>query len=496
MKLLVTIASYGNNNDRYLERVLSEYRSLPYDTDIVVLSNIHKELGSNIEVITGLPARNPRSLPFGHKPVFAKRRNDYDLFIYSEDDMLVTRRNIEAFLRVTTLLPPDQLAGFFQWESYPDGRLFFPAVHNWWRWRPDSVQSVGEYTYAQYTNYHSACYVLTREQLNRAISSGGFLVGPHDSRYQLRETAATDPYTQCGFMKILCISHLDDFLVAHLPNKYAGTRLGLDASYFLKQIEALSAFSRNGGPPQSLLEPEAKTFQCEWSKDYYEPCRQDLLAMFPPSVRNVLSIGCGWGATESALVKKGIHVVGIPLDPIIAKCAESEGIELAYGDFETAAAQLADRRFDAVLMPGVLHLMPEPPAVLRTATSLLADNGVLVMSLPNVGRFPDRWRRARHPSRYRGLGNYSQCGMHCIDRTQAINLLRNSGLEVERTAETRVPDKWKSVPALAKRLFSLEFVIAGRKSASSYETSGGEFDHRISGNSRVQSPELSAASYR
>lgn len=464
MRLLVAIASYGHNNDRYLERVLFEYQSLPYDTDIVVLSNIRKELGPGVNVITGLPSRNPKSLPFGHKPLFAKWRNDYDLFIYSEDDMLVTRRNIEAFLRVTRVLPTDQLAGFFQWESYPDGRLFFPAVHHWFRWRPDSVRTMGEYTFAQFTNDHSACYLVTREQLHQAINSGGFLLDPHERRYQLRETAATDPYTQCGFKKVLCISHLDDFLVAHLPNKYAGTRLGSDGSYVMKQIEALMAFFRNGGAPQSLLEPEAKTFQCDWSKDYYETCRQDLLAMFPLGVRNVLSIGCGWGATESELVKKGIHVVGIPLDPIIAKCAESEGIELAYGDLETAAAQLADRRFDAVLMTGVLHLMPEPAKVLRTATSLLADKGVLVMSLPNVGRLPERWRRVRHPWRYRGLGNYSQSGMHWIDRTQAINLLRNSGLEVDRTAETRLPDKWKSVPALAERFFSLEFAVAGRKS--------------------------------
>src|SRR5258708_11092846 len=219
MELFVGIARYGNKNEKYLERVLSEYRSLPYHTDIVVLSNIHKELGSSIEVITGLPARNPRSLPFGHKPLFAKRRDDYDLFIYSEDDMLVTRRNIEAFLRVTGVLPPDQLAGFFQWETHPDGRLFFPAVHDWFRWRPDSVQVVGEYTFAQFTNDHSACYVLTRQQLNRAVSSGGFLVGPHEGKYELRETAATDPYTQWGLKKLLCISHLDDFLVAHLPNK-------------------------------------------------------------------------------------------------------------------------------------------------------------------------------------------------------------------------------------------------------------------------------------
>jgi hypothetical protein len=45
-------------NDAYLERVLAEYRSMPYMVDIVVLSNIHKELGSDIEVKEGLPGES------------------------------------------------------------------------------------------------------------------------------------------------------------------------------------------------------------------------------------------------------------------------------------------------------------------------------------------------------------------------------------------------------------------------------------------------------
>src|SRR5690349_14299959 len=122
MKLLVVIANYGRKNDSYLERILSEYRTMPYRIDFVLLSNINKELGKDVEVITGLPTRNPHSLPFGHRRIFAERKDAYDLFVYSEDDILITQRNIEAFLRATAILPPQELAGFFRWEQYPDGR--------------------------------------------------------------------------------------------------------------------------------------------------------------------------------------------------------------------------------------------------------------------------------------------------------------------------------------------------------------------------------------
>lgn len=66
MKILVAIASYGQKNDAYLSRVLSEYRSMPYQADIVMLSNISRDLGRGVEVITGLPDSNPSSLPSGH----------------------------------------------------------------------------------------------------------------------------------------------------------------------------------------------------------------------------------------------------------------------------------------------------------------------------------------------------------------------------------------------------------------------------------------------
>ena len=112
MKILVAIANYGTGNDQYLSRVVDEYRKMRHDVDIVVTTNIGKNLGSGIEVSVGLPDPNPRSLPFAHKTVFAERAESYDLFIYTEDDNLATERNVEAFLRVTDILPANEIAGF------------------------------------------------------------------------------------------------------------------------------------------------------------------------------------------------------------------------------------------------------------------------------------------------------------------------------------------------------------------------------------------------
>src|SRR4029077_12422432 len=94
LRVLVALASYGTANDRYLTRVIEEYRSMAFDVDIVVLSNLRKHLSADIRVFVGLPNRNPWSLPFAHKPLFLEGLEQYDLFVYSEDDILITERNL------------------------------------------------------------------------------------------------------------------------------------------------------------------------------------------------------------------------------------------------------------------------------------------------------------------------------------------------------------------------------------------------------------------
>ena len=284
------------------------------------------------------------------------------------------------------------------------------------------------------------------------------------------ETAATDPYTQCGFRKVVCLSHFDEFMVSHLPNKYIGSTLGLDASEFCRQVEALLDPRVQSVAGEFLLEPHTKVFHSEWSKNYYEPCRHDLIAMLPAGVRSVLSIGCGWGETEGKLLRKGIDVTAIPMDPVIAACAESRGVKVVYGGLEGAMEQLSGQRFDGVLMSGVLHLLPEPAKALGYASSLLADGGVLVATIPTFLRLPFLWLWLRHPSRYEGWRNFRRSGVHSISRRQAREMLHNAGILLERIS-TNVPQRWQRLVTLTRGLasafLSLEYTLVGSRVESS-----------------------------
>jgi len=223
-----------------------------------------------------------------------------------------------------------------------------------------------------------------------------------------------------------------------------------------------------------LLEPETKVFHCEWSKNYYEPCRGDLIETFPPGTRTVLSIGCGWGETEAELVRKGIEVTAISLDSVIAACAESRGVKVVYGGLEGAMEQLRDQRFDGVLMSGVLHLLQDPARALSYASSLLAERGVLVATIPAFHRLPILWLRLRHPLRYKGWKDFQRSGGHPIGRRQTRALFRNAGLSLERIFGT-IPQRWKTLVAssgeLGQRFFSSEYAFVGRQFESKRKAS-------------------------
>jgi 2-polyprenyl-3-methyl-5-hydroxy-6-metoxy-1,4-benzoquinol methylase len=446
MKILVTIANHGTKNAAYLERLLQEYRSLPFEVHTVVLSDLPKNLGPEVEVVVGAPTKDPWSLPFGHKRIFADRADAYDLFIYSEDDTLITRKNIEAFLRVSAVLPDDRVAGFLRYEVGPAGKRTYSTVHAHFHWVPSSLETHGGFSCAYFSNEHAACYLLSRRQLKQAIASGGFLVPPHSERYDLLVTAATDPYTQCGFKKIICISHLEDFVIHHLPNQYLG-RMGLERVAFDRQVSALLDLKGKPYGERELFRTETHLYRSLGSKDYYEPRREDILRQMPGPAGRVLSIGCGWGATEEELLRRGNRVVAIPIDVVIGSCAQARGIETTAPDFEAAFQALAGEKFDCLLISEVLQFLPDPVRILERSGSLLAPGGVLTGSVANFdylrvwrlvleGKIP--WKHTR---------DYGQAGVHFSNRKRLSRWLKAAGFSRFRLFWTLEPKYLKKARA-------------------------------------------------
>ena len=224
MKILVVIVNFGDNQLKYLDIVIKEYKSFtkPFEVNIVIHSNIPLDYeGVEVKIFDNLD--DYEKLPFTTRQTVYERRNDYDLFIYSENDHIITQHNVESFLTVTNILPKPYIAGFMQYLRYGEG-LFYPGYHLPFKWLPESVVTFDDYVFAHFTNVHQASFLLTKEQLHQAIEKlPNFLKDNiRDSPYRMKPRAGTDIYTHAGFKKVIPISHFDDFIIGHLPSRYRG----------------------------------------------------------------------------------------------------------------------------------------------------------------------------------------------------------------------------------------------------------------------------------
>jgi SAM-dependent methyltransferase len=429
LRVLVAICSYGERNLQFLKQIIQRYRSMPMHIDVVVLSESPKDLGSSVKVVVGLPSKDPWSLPFAHKRIFAEKMERYDLFIYSEDDIQISESNIAAFLRATPSLAPDEIAGFLLYERDDAGTVWLPGIWAHFHWKPHSVRRRGAYTVAEFTNDHSASYVLTQEQLHRAIASGGFLREPYAGRYDLLCTAATDPYTSCGFRKVICISHLEDFLAHHTPNRY------IDISYLSlpllkEQVQTLLDILAGLHPATVLCEQEREFWNGWWQKPYYERPREALLEIVPHNAKTILSIGSGWGATELRLQQRSVRVTALPLDSVVGAALARRDIEVIYGTWEDCLRTLDGRTFDCVLMTDLLHLQENPRRTLEQCFPFVRRGGCLLLGGPNFDRFPWWIKRTFGRSEFRKLRSFAMSGISLCSPTSLRKILKNAGLQV------------------------------------------------------------------
>ena len=435
IRVLVVIANYGHQNAAYLSLVLDELRRLPFDITIEILSESPKDFGSDIRVRVGLPGKSPWTLPFGYKQSFLERQDDFDLYIYSEDDILIKERNIRAFIEMTSILPQELIAGFTRYELDDAENVYYIDMFRAFHFVPRNTVRHGGHVFAELTNEHSGCFMLTRQQLNRVLACPDFFQQPRKGLYGLPETAATEPYTQCGLRKVICLSRFSDFTLHHLPNKYWKR-----ATHKLATTDVIEAQRRSIVEPSlaldaQLLPTRMKVDSFLWDKAYYTPVDQEVVDQILPSSRAVLSIGCGVGATELALSGRGHSVSAIPLDAVIASYAAENGVRMLPPNLTEAFTQLRGSTFNAVLLLDVLQYAEDPIELLRLCDSVMLKGGLLIVRAPNllhtnlVRQVLEKNVTLRDVMK---LASYRSSGLHATSKNRVKKWLRASGFTCKK----------------------------------------------------------------
>jgi methionine biosynthesis protein MetW len=172
---------------------------------------------------------------------------------------------------------------------------------------------------------------------------------------------------------------------------------------------------------------------------YFEFDRPELRALVPDGARRILDVGCGAGALGAALrEERGVEVMGLEISPDAAARARERLDAVVEADLDALDDLPFERgSFDAMVFGDVLEHLRDPHRLLRTLRPWLADDGVLVCSIPNVGHWSvvlplltnDRWP-------YADAGLLDRTHVHFFTLAEAELMLRDCGFMVASAAGT------------------------------------------------------------
>jgi 2-polyprenyl-3-methyl-5-hydroxy-6-metoxy-1,4-benzoquinol methylase len=188
----------------------------------------------------------------------------------------------------------------------------------------------------------------------------------------------------------------------------------------------------------------------------------------------VLDVGCSAGQMAEQLTRlKGCVVDGIEIDQDDAAEARAHCREVFVGDVLQLAPGLGDRRYRHILLLDVLEHLLDPAAALRALTPLLADDGTLIVSVPNMAHASVRLALLQGRFEYEDDGLLDRTHLRFFDADELQGVVGRAGLRVRREART-FHDLPRDVIDLALRTVGLqatdEFVaLMNAEAAATYQ---------------------------
>ena len=144
---------------------------------------------------------------------------------------------------------------------------------------------------------------------------------------------------------------------------------------------------------------------------YFKQTRSEMLPFVPPTARRILEVGCGEGTFARQLKEqRETEIWGVELVPAAADAARRHLDRVLCGDILEQIELLPLSYFECVIFNDVLEHLIDPYRVLLALKRVLAPDGVIVCSIPNI-----RYFRAFYNFVVRGDWHYEEEGI--MDKT-------------------------------------------------------------------------------
>ena len=218
-KILAVLVNYGDEQLSFLYKVVDELRTFSnYDVTIVVNSNIELDI-EGVDHVNVIELDNYQLLPMTCRQVIDLEADNFDYFIYSDNDHLWREHHVDKFIEYESILPENRIAGLIQYEEDNTGK-YYPAYHASYEWDYNSVEEYNGKKFAHFTNVHQASFIISKNKLIKIKETKDFSQFFGNDQYSLKCKTNTDIFLHSNMKKVICISEFDLNLIHHLPNHY------------------------------------------------------------------------------------------------------------------------------------------------------------------------------------------------------------------------------------------------------------------------------------
>ncbi len=172
-KILISIANYGTKQLQCLKRVLEEFESYK-EFDLTINVHTTVELNEFKGINTKIyPESIGRNLVFEHRKEFTKEVNNYDIFLFMENDVIIPEKSVKLFCEHDKIIPGDCVIGFIRYEKWKEddeeNNFILDEMSNLWGVKQKDMMFNNKPYFSIVQDFQS-CYLLTRDKLNLMLS--------------------------------------------------------------------------------------------------------------------------------------------------------------------------------------------------------------------------------------------------------------------------------------------------------------------------------------
>lgn len=221
-KIIVFIPSFGKKNILFLKNTINTLLKFKkYDVSIILYTTEEYNLNTSKIEIKKYSIGIEKYLVHEYKKDLIEQEDNYDIFLYIEDDILVKEENIDSFLEENEKIPSNYIIGFLRYEIKNDVEYFNELSKiNTFHGTKLSYLVINDKKYFKIPNVHQASFILEKRNLSHLIKDKKFTVY---FKYTLEDAASNFfagiwPGSENGLKKIYPVDGFEKLMVYHQPN--------------------------------------------------------------------------------------------------------------------------------------------------------------------------------------------------------------------------------------------------------------------------------------